>query len=261
MIYHCAGGVLLVPTARCVGPECRGAGAQGTIGLGFRGALDEGSRGSFMQANRLIGTTAFDGVEISKGLAAIDQLRDQGDIDAYYAGAAKKAYRQRLERLPEREAPFETPSPFGTPLAPGALGRRYKGVHGDDVGPSVSEACACTPREPDAIDPVSGWLIYYVPGGVLLTPSKKCIAGGGRPSGFWANVYRGALRLVTPTPQPPPPGALPPPGGAIVPLPPGIQPIPTPPATILCHRPPNFWPDGIIAAEGGVCPPGWVPYP
>lgn len=214
-LYHCGGGVLLVPTERCVGPECRGGPAGAVKTIGYAGDLDAGSRGSFMQAGRLIGVTAMDGIEISKGLAAIDQLRQENQIDGYYAGAAKRAYLQQLSEEGERPAPFEEPSPFGRAIGSGALARRYQGVSGEEVGKTVSEACRCTPRPFDARDPVSGWGIYYVKGGVLLTPTEKCIAGGpglfGQIGKFWRNNLAGVAPLAPVPPQPGlPPGILPP---------------------------------------------------
>lgn len=259
-MYNCGGGVLLVPSPRCVGPECRGGPKDGTPVLGYTGELDAGSRGSFIQANRLIGTTAFDGVEIQRGLAAIDELRDLGSIDAYYAGAAKRAYLQRLGEEGERAAPFEEPTPAGRILAPSALGKRYKGIVGQDVGKSVEGACRCTPREPDAIDPVSGWLIYYVSGGVLLTTSKKCMAGDGRAPGFWANLWKQTLALARPAPPVPARPQLPPIeyGAPAPPAPSG--PGPTPPSQrIVCYKI-GVWPGGIIF-EGTTCPAGWSPHP
>lgn len=223
-IYHCGGGVLLKPAPSCVPPECRGAGPTGTRSIGYAGDLDAGSRGSFTQAGRLIGITAMDGVEISKGLAQIDQLRDANQIDAYYAGAAKRAYLEQIGEEGERPAPFEEPSPFGRVLAPGALGKRYRGITGEDVGKTVSEACRCTPRPFDARDPVSGWGIYYIGTGVLLTPTPKCVGGGGKPRGFWARTWDNTLALVKPAPPVPPqpvpyvPGAPPaPPTQSVMP--------------------------------------------
>jgi hypothetical protein len=249
-IYHCGGGVLLKPAPSCVGPECRGAGAGGTKALGYAGDLDAGSRGSFTQAGRLIGVTAMDGIEISKGLAQIDQLRADNQIDGYYAAAAKNAYLHQLGEEGERAAPFEEPSPFGRVLAPGALGKRYKGITGEDVGKSVGEACRCTPRKPDARDPVSGWLIYYVGTGVLLTPTPKCIGGGGKPQSFWARAWSNTLALVKPTPPVPPQPAPYVPGAPPVTLPPSAAPAPpAPPTTDVAI------PAGALVQ---ICKPGYV---
>lgn len=200
-MYNCPGGVLLVAAPRCVGPECRGGPKGGGPTIGYAGDLDAGSRGAFFQAGRVIGTTALDGVEIQKGLSAIDELRTNGSIDGYYASAAKRAYLERIGDMPERAAPFEEPSPFGTPLAPSAIMRGFTPRHGAPVGPSVREGCACTPRKPDARDPVSGWLIYYVPGGVLLTPTEKCVAGGAGRPGFLATTWRNILALSPTMPK------------------------------------------------------------
>lgn len=259
-MYNCPGGVLLVPAPRCVGPECRGGPRGGGPTLGYAGDLDAGSRGSFLQAGRLIGITALDGVEIQRGLAAIDDLAASNQIDRYYAASAKRAYLERLGEEPERAAPFEEPTPFGRVLAPGALARRFRGLPGEDVGPSVEDACRCTPRPFDAIDPVSGWGIYYVKGGVLLTPSLKCIGGGGRPSGFWATTWRNVVSLVRApeippsrpivTQRPPPPPTEPPPPSA---------PPPPPPGGYLCldyRVVPTYW-----RPQPTPCVPPQIPYP
>lgn len=233
-MYNCPGGVLLTAAPRCVGPECRGGPPGGGPTIGYAGDLDAGSRGAFIQAGRLIGLRAIDGVEVQKGLSAIDDLRREGAIDGYYASAAKRAYLERIEELPERAAPFAEVSAFGEPLAPGALSRRFKGMTGAAVGPSIREGCACTPREPDAQDPVSGWLIYYVEGGVLLTPTKKCVGGGGRRQSFWRNVWRNVLGqapdAIAPAPPPSAPTPLVQPGIVEVgaaPLTPGAPAGPT----------------------------------
>jgi hypothetical protein len=212
-----------------------------------------------MAGGRSIGVTALDGVEIGKSLAAIDDLRNRNEIDAYYAAAARNAYLQRISDAGERSAPFETPSPFGAPLGSGALARVPHVRPGDEVGPSVEEACACTPREPDAIDPVSGWLIYYLPTGVLLTPSKKCIAGGSHPLGFWRQTWRNVLALVTPTPPPQPvparsPTAPPPKPGEPTPTPPA-----PPPGGYLCYDP-RIMP-GAFRPQATPCSPPQITYP
>jgi len=240
--------VLLVPTERCVGPECKGASAGGTRTLGYGGDLDAGSRGAFFQAGRLIGTTALDGVEIAKGMAAIEGLRESGAIDSYYSGAAKRAYLERIGDAGERAAPFEEPSPFGVPLAPSALSKRFAGISGPDVGPSVREGCACKEREPDARDPLSGWLIYYVPGGILLTPTKKCIAGGGKAPSFWGQTWRNVLSLVQPTPPTPAPVEVLPLVQAPAPVP---SPVSPPPSTggYICGTPPGWWPGYVVTQK------------
>lgn len=230
----------------CIGPECRG-GAPGELrGVGYAGDLDAGSRGAFFQAGRLAGVTAFDGVEVSKGLAAIDQLRAEGTIDGYYAAAAKRAYDETLRAGYERAAPFTEPSPFGMVLAPGAMKQRFRDVRGEEVGPSVREACACTEREPDAIDPVSGWLIYYVENGVLLTPTKKCVAGGGKPFRFLSQTWRNVLALMPSTPVAPPVAQVLPPV-ELPPAPPGPKPGEPERGLYICQTPVNWW-------------PGWVSY-
>jgi len=228
--------------------------------LGYQGELDAGSRGSFTQAGRTLGITALDGVEIQKGLAAIDELRANNEIDGYYAAAAKRAYLQQIGEEDERASPFEEPSPFGRLLAPGALKRRFADRTGADVGPTVEEGCGCTPRAPDAIDPVSGWLIYYVNGGVLLTPSYKCIGGGGRPAGFWEATWKNVQRMVG-VDEPAPPRPKPVPGQpSPPPAPPApSQPPPPAPSGGLCLDPriyPLAW-----RPSAGPCVPPAIPYP
>lgn len=251
--------MLLTPTEKCVGPECQGGKPGQTIGLGFAGDIGAGTKGSFLLAGRTAGVTAMDGVEIAKGLAAINDLRDRGEIDGYYAAAAKNAFIERTGEGKERAAPFEEPAALGAPLGSGALKRLYPGRTGEDVGPSVSEACRCTPREPDARDPVSGWLIYYVGTGVLLTPTKKCIGGGGRPLGFWAQTWRNVLSLAKPTPPPAPVPARTPPRPAPPPGAPAPPPQPTPPGGYLCA---DFrvWPYGF-RRQAGPCVPPQIEYP
>jgi hypothetical protein len=259
-MYFCPGGTLLVPSERCVGPECTGARAGGTQLLGYAGDLDAGSNGSFARAGQLVGLCAKDGVEIAQGLAAITDLARSGTIDRYYAGAARAAYADAQGPDCERPAPFVSPSPFGAPLAPGALAKRFAGVAGQDVGPNVDQACRCTPRPFDARDPVSGWGIYYVPGGVLLTPSEKCIGGGGRPTGFWATTWRNVKALLpTPAPVPPLPEA-PPPAPAPAPGAPAAPPAPpAPPGGYLCLDP-RIWPP-LFRAQASPCVAPQIPYP
>jgi hypothetical protein len=241
-MYFCTTGTLLVPSERCVGPECRGGPKTGAPLLGFQGDLDAGSTGSFMSAGRLIGTRAYDGIEIGKGLQQIEQLRQEGAIDNYYAGAAKRAYAERFKDDPERAAPFETPSPFDGPLAPGALGRLHRGQVGTAVGGTASESCGCTPREFDAVDPISGWGMYFIGDGVLLTPSQKCIAGTGRGPRWWQQTWKNVLSLwETPAPVP---GRVSPPAPTAPRILPGTPPPeapPPPPKTYLCMDP-RIWP-------------------
>lgn len=257
--YTCGDGTLLVPSPRCVGPECRGTKKDATPTLGYAGELDAGSKGSFLQAGRLIGVTAMDGVEIGQGLAAINALQQSGEIDGYYASAAKRAYLERIGDMPARAAPFETPSPFGMLLAPGALRRRFKGITGEDVGPSVIEACACTPRPFDARDPVSGWGIYYVKGGVLLTPSEKCIASDGKPPAWWQTTWRNVRELLKPAESV---GEFP---DVTVPTAPAAPPVPTAPSakppepkTYLCFDP-RIWPPAF-RPQSSPCTAPQIPY-
>lgn len=248
-----------MPSPRCVGPECRGAGRAGTALLGIRGDLDAGSRGSFTQAGRLIGVTGFDGVELGKGLAAIDELAQNREIDRFYAGAAKKAFLMQIGEEGERAAPFEEPSAIGRLLAPGALRRQFRGKTGEDVGPSVREGCGCKPREPDARDPMSGWFIYYVSGGVLLTPTKKCIGGGGRPPSWWERPFRFVSEFLKPPAPPvePSPFKLVSPTAPVEPATP-INP-PAPPGGYLCMDP-RIWP-AMFRPQPTPCEAPKIPWP
>lgn len=259
-MYFCGGGVLLVPAPRCVGPECTGAAPGATKALGYEGDLDAGSRGSFTQGGRLIGITAMDGVEIAQGLAQITELQRTGQIDRYYAAAARNAYADAQGPGAQRPAPFAPPSPFGAPLAPGALGRTFRGRDGEDVGASVDQVCRCTPRPFDARDPVSGWGIYYVKGGVLLTPSEKCIGGGEKPQGFWATTWRN-IKALRPAPEPVPPlPQAPPPAQKPTPEAPTPPPVPTgPPKTYLCLDP-RIWPP-LYRGQPTPCTAPQIPYP
>lgn len=259
-MYFCPGGTLLVPAPRCVGPECQGAGSQGTRNLGYAGDLDAGSNGSFARAGSLLGLCAKDGVEIGQGLAAISDLQRDGTIDRYYGAAARNAYANAQGPDCDRPAPFVSPTPIGMPLAPGALAKRYAGVVGEDVGPNVDQACRCTPRPFDARDPVSGWGIYYVPGGVLLTPSEKCISGGGKPLGFWEQTWRN-VRAIVGSPQPQPaPGKPTPPAPAPAPgAPAPPPPKPAPPGGYLCLDP-RIWPP-LFRGQPTPCEAPKIPYP
>jgi len=259
--YNCGDGVLLVPSPRCVGPECRGGGRQGTPVLGFAGDLDAGSRGSFIGQRNMQGLTAYDGVSIGKGLAAIDDLANRNEIDRFYAGAAKRAYLEQLSEEPGPDRLFEEPSPFGRVLAPGALRRRFAGATGEDVGPSVREACGCKPRPFDARDPVSGWGIYYVKGGIFLTPSEKCIGGGGPPN-WWEQAWRNTVNLFRAAPEEPsPPRPTVVPGEPLPPRPTAPPGSPPPPPTpgYLCLDP-RIWPLAWRPSSTPCVPPQ-VPYP
>jgi len=197
-LYYCPTGVLMCPNGCCAPPECRGGKPGKTPVLGFTGDIGAGTGGSFLGGARSLGVTAMDGVEIAQGLAQIQGLQDSNQIDRYYAGAMRNAYLEKLGEEPARLEPFKTPSPitdFGV-LAPSALGRAFRGKRGPEVGGSVDEACRCTPREPDAR--AYGWLVYYVPGGILITPTKKCIGYFGRPVSFWGKMWHTVLRTVQP---------------------------------------------------------------
>jgi hypothetical protein len=260
-MYFCTTGTLLVPTPRCVGPECRGAKAGKTLNIGYAGDLDAGSRGSFTQAGRLIGLTAYDGVEIAKGLQELQNLQNEGAIDNYYAAAAKRAFAEKMQAGTDRPAPFQTPSALGAPLAPSALGRITRIGGGENVGPTVTEACRCEPREFDAIDNVSGWGIYYIGDGVLLTPSKKCVGGGGKPRSFWQQTWKNTISLFQPMPSapvPPPPPAAAPAPAPIVPPPPTAPP-PPPPPSYLCYDP-RLWP-ALFRPQATPCVPPQIPWP
>lgn len=224
-LYFCPTGVLMCPNGCCAPPECRGGKPGVKNVLGFQGDIGAGTGGSFLGGARSLGVTALDGVEIARGLAEVEGMRASGEIDRYYAGALKNAYLERLGPTPARLEPFKTPSPFGDFgfLAPGAVGHAFRGKVGPDVGGSVSEACRCTPREFDAH--FAGWGVYYVPGGILLTPTKKCIGYYGRPLSFWSRMWRNIVRIgqepeavpdrLAPRPKPGEPGGPPAPTTAV----------------------------------------------
>jgi len=257
-VYLCKPkGALLVPAPRCVPPECRGNRLGDTPTLGYAGDIGAGTRGSFTQGARSIGVTAMDGIEIAKGLQEIENLRDSGQIDHYYAAAARNAFIERTADA-ERPAPFEGPSPLGAPIASGALSRRFPGG-GDQVGPRVTDACGCKPRKEDARDPLSGWLIYYVPGGVLLTPTAKCIPYYGKPRGFWSGLWANVTEAFKPSPPPVPPQQPPPAFTPPTQPPPSLPPIvPVPPKGYLCMDP-RIWP-GTFRGQATPCVPPQIAY-
>lgn|GEM_PF-3232560 len=260
-VYFCTDGILLVPTPRCVGPECQGRRRATVPVLGFAGDLDTGNRGSFAAAGRLAGLSALSGVEVAQGLNQIEQAADRGEISDAYARAAMAAYRRDPGAYTPVEPGIGVIGGVERPIAPGAYGRlNYVGA-GGPVGPDVREACACTPREFDAIDVISGWGIYYVEGGVWMTPSKKCVAGGGRPPSFWQQTWRNVLSLVGAAPPAPQPVRLPPPG-APAPLLPVPGPAPSAPSATggyLCLHPNVFPP--AYRPKATPCVPPEVPYP
>jgi len=259
-LYYCPTGVLMCPNTCCPPPECRGGKPGAHKVLGFQGDIGAGTGGSFMASGRSLGVTAMDGVEIAQGLAQIQGLKESNQIDAYYAGAMRNAYLLSLSDVPLRDEPFKTPSPFAAPLAPGALGRAFRGKTGPEVGGSVQETCACTPRAPDAQDPASGWLIYYVPGGILLTPTEKCIGYYGKPSRFWGNMWSNVLNLFEGIEAVPDRPTAPP--YIVDPMRQQAAPTPHPPEpkkSYLCFDP-RIWPQAW-RPQAGPCIPPQIEYP
>lgn len=247
-IYRCGAGVLLVPAPRCVGPECKGSDGRGTRNLGFAGDIAAGNDGSFRGARSAQALFAASGVEVAQAGAQLGALRDAGEISTNYWKAASNA----LEKSPDRYIPTIAPGVrrelLGQALAPWALAADSNLAARSDVGVDVADGCRCTPRPFDAVDPVSGWGIYYVNGGVLLTPTQKCIAGGGSIPGWLAMTWRNVLTLFGAAPQntvqPPPPVLV-----QAAPLAPG-EPAPPP-------QPAPCVPDIIVGRDEGMFASGW----
>lgn len=230
-IYRCGKGVLLVPAPRCLSAGCTGSDGRGMRAVGFAGDLGAGLGSSFASARSAPGLRKMTGAEVGAAAALIGDLKDSGQIGADYANAAMNAIERRPESYIPIVAPGVTGPVLGQPIGQKALADVYALATPKPVGPSVREGCACTPREPDGQDPVSGWLIYRVAGGVLLTPTKKCIAGGGALPGWLATTWRNVLSLFgsapvatveTAAPLPPIPvggggGGAPPPEAPCVP--------------------------------------------
>jgi hypothetical protein len=194
-IYRCGKGVLLVPAPRCLSAGCSGSDGRGMRAVGFAGDLGAGLDGSFASARSAAGLRKMTGAEVGAAAALIGGLKDEGKIGADYANAAMNAIERRPEQYIPVVAPGTTGDVLGQPIGQHALADVYALATPQAVGPSVREGCACTPREPDGQDPVSGWLIYRVAGGVLLTPTKKCIAGGGALPGWLTTTWRNVLTL------------------------------------------------------------------
>jgi hypothetical protein len=245
-IYRCGKGILLVPAPRCLSDGCSGSDGRGMRAVGFAGDLGAGVGASFASARSAAGLRKMTGAEVGAAAALIGDLKDQGKIGADYANAAQNAIERRPEQYIPIIAPGVTGAVLGQPIGQHALKDVYALATPQAVGPSVREGCACTPREPDGQDPVSGWLIYRVAGGVLLTPTKKCIAGGGALPGWLAMTWRNVLTLFGAAPtaeQAPPP---PPPPGAVVDLSSGAAP---PEAACV--------PDIVVGRDEGMFASGW----
>lgn len=252
-IYRCGKGILLVPAPRCLSDGCSGSDGRGMRAVGFAGDLGAGLGSSFASARSAPGLRKMTGAEVGAAAALIGGLKDDGRIGADYANAAMNAIERRPEQYIPVLAPGVTGSPLGQPIGQHALKDIYALAKPQAVGPSVREGCACTPREPDGQDPVSGWLIYRVNGGVLLTPTKKCIAGGGAAASWFAMTWRNTLALFGAAPQaapspvaPPPPAAV---GGGGGGAPPPSEPPPCVPDTIIGRDPVSGW--FIVARNGG----------
>jgi len=250
----------MCPNGCCAPPECRGKPHGYPPVLGFQGDIGAGTGGSFAGGARSLGVTQMDGVEIARGLSEIKNMQESGSIDRYYAAAARNAYIERTKEGVGRVSPFETPSPFRDFgfLAPGAVGRAFRGKFGPEVGASVQDACHCTPRQPDA--EYAGWLVYYVPGGILLTPTLKCIGYYNRPvhvlTSLFQSVFRNALE-----PEPVP-DRIPPPTREDLARLQQPAPVAAPPAlkaAYLCYDPritPGAW-----RVQSTPCVPPQIAYP
>jgi hypothetical protein len=245
-IYRCGKGTLIVPAPRCLGPECSGAEGRGTRALGFAGDLGAGMNGSFRDARGAAGLRALTGTEIAAATAELGALKDSGAIGSDYWRAALSAVERRPERYLPILAPGVTRPILGQPIGQKALANVYSLVPPSEVGPSVREGCACTPRPPDGRDPVSGWFIYRVNGGVLLTPTWKCIAGGGSVASWLSMTWRNTLALFGVAPATPP---LPVP--ELPPAPTTVGGMPEAPPPAPCE------PDTIIGIDSGPFASGW----
>lgn len=247
-VYKCGKGILLVPAPRCMPSDCHSPGPRRTRDLGIGDQVAAGEDGTMVGARRAMGLTSLTGTEIATALAPLDDLRQSGAISDSYYRRARAAIESDADAFFKPYAPGVLQPVLGRPVASGALRDLALGVLPTPIGPSVREGCACTPRDFDAVDPVSGWGIYYVPGGVLLTPTKKCIAGGGRPLGFieqtWRNIV--ALFKTPPTIAPEAAPLLPP----ITPSP-GAPTPPPPPPTTPCE------PDNVVGRDDGMFGTGW----
>ena len=228
--------------------DCVSPGPRRTRTTGIGDAITANTDGTFAGARRALGLSSLTGTEMAVARQPLDNLRNQGLISDSYYRRARAQFERDPDALVHPYAPGVLSPLLGQPLAPSALRDFALGVVPQPIGPSLREGCACTPREFDARDPVSGWGIYYVNGGVLLTPSLKCIGGGGRPPGFLATIWRNTVALFkTPTniaPAPPPP--LP-----AIDYTPGAPPPPPPPPTEPCV------PDIIVGRDEGMFASGW----
>lgn len=208
-IYKCGSGTLLVPAPRCIGPECQGAGPRGTKTIGYAGDLAAGENGGLSGARRAAGLTAATGGEIAAATTALDDLRRSGAISDSYYRQARAAVENRPEKFLGLIAPGVRRDLLGQPIAPRALAELAGQIPGSPVGPSVAEGCQCTPRPPDGRDPVSGWFIYYVPGGVLITPTWKCLPSGGGPLSWLQQTWKNTVALFQSPPASPAPPKFP----------------------------------------------------
>lgn len=228
--------------------DCAGPGPRRTPTVGIGDAITANTDGTFAGARRALGLSSLTGTELAQARQPLDDLRRAGEISDSYYRQARAAFERDPDALVRPIAPGVLRPLLGQPIASRALKDRALGVIPQPIGPSVREGCACTPRPFDAQDPVSGWGIYYVNGGVLLTPTLKCIAGGGAKPGLLATIWRNTVALFkTPTATTPEPIPKP--------LPPIGQPqleAPAPPAP-----PAPCVPDEIVGIDSGMFASGW----
>jgi hypothetical protein len=237
-----------VPAPRCLSAGCSGSDGRGMRALGFAGDLGAGMDGSFASARSAAGLRKMTGAEIGAAAAQLGDLREAGAIGRDYERAALGALERNPENFIPPIAPGVTAPLLGQPIGAQGLAAAYALVRPQEVGPSIREGCRCTVREPDGQDPVSGWLIYRVAGGVLLTPTKKCIAGGGGLPSWLAMTWRNTKALFGVYEAPSTRPALPPiptgdvGGGG------GGAPAPEPEPCV---------PDQIIGRDEGMFATGW----
>lgn len=228
--------------------DCKGSDGAGMKNFGYAGDIAAGNDGSFRGARQAAGLFAATGVEAASAAAVLGDLRDQGAITGGYYRSALAAVARRPDRYIPVVAPGVRRELLGQVIAPLAIARDAELAAGAPVGVDVANGCRCTPRDFDAIDPVSGWGIYYVGKGVLLTPTKKCIAGGGGPLGWFAMTWRNVLALFKVPPQND--ATLSPELPPIQTPPPTVHPTPTP-AETPCE------PDNVVGRDDGMFGTGW----
>lgn len=200
------------------------------LGVAANVLLDASNDGTYSQARKAALLGRQDDLAT---MAAITRLADAslaGKVDQEFAAG-------RIAQLAAPPVAAVEAADFTGPLSAAEYAEKKRL---DSVGATATaldnaqaaklgEACHCEPRDFDAIDPVSGWGIYYVGEGVLLTPSKKCVGHGVLPS-WLSRTWRNTVTLLTGPPQAAPPAPAQPvpyrPPVVVAPVP---LPVPPPP--------------------------------